>query len=134
MAAPVIVVVDDDPDFCQLIQDLLTEEGYQPVICASTDEAPATIRQHRPDLVILDLHVQRRGAGLRLLQQLRQEPATASILVLVVTADTPLLHQHGDWLQAHGVGMLSKPFDLDELLAQVRALLGNQRRRGDERA
>jgi len=130
MATPMIVVVDDDPYFCQFMQALLTDEGYQPVICASTDETPATIRQHQPALVILDLHVGHRGAGLRLLQQLRQEHETAAIPVLVCSADTPLLRRQAEQLRAQGVAVLAKPFELDEVLAQVRVLLGGRRSAG----
>ena len=123
MTAPVVVVVDSDPTFCRLLQEMLPEEGYQAVICASAAEAPITIQLQRPDLVILDVHVERRGAGLLLLAQLRQDPATASIPVLVCTADGALLRGEAERLRAPGLRVLAKPFDLDDLLTQVRALL-----------
>jgi two-component system OmpR family response regulator len=124
MAGSTVVVVDDDRDFQELLDTLLTDEGYQVWGSARTTEVLTLVQQYQPCLLIPDLHVERVAAGLLLLHQLRQGPATASLPVLVVTAGAATLRQHADWLRAQGVSMLIKPFDLDELLAQVRALTG----------
>ncbi len=69
-----IVVVDDDAAFLTMMQDLLADEGYQVLLCGDGDDAYSLIRRERPDIVILDIRMECRDAGLKILQLMRLNP------------------------------------------------------------
>ena len=71
-----VAVVDDDKPIVDLLCELLQEEGYQTVACLTAIEAHRVIRKTRPNLVILDLHLDGSGNGLTVLDTLRLVPAT----------------------------------------------------------
>lgn len=118
-----ILVVDDDPDFVELVQallrDLHTVEG-----CTDSKLALERIHQINPILVFLDLHMPP-PTGWDILRALREEPSYASLPVLVVSAagseaeglDATLRDQ-----MTGPVELLPKPFEIEDLLAKVRAL------------
>ena len=57
MAGQRIVVVDDDLDTLELMDDLLPQEGFQPILCSEAEDACGIVRRTQPDLVILDLQM-----------------------------------------------------------------------------
>ncbi len=69
-----ILVVDDEPAICQLISDILTDEGYQVMTAANGTEAENTLRQQRPDLVLLDIWMPDID-GISLVKRWLHEPA-----------------------------------------------------------
>jgi DNA-binding response OmpR family regulator len=73
--------------------------------------------------VILDIWMETPEAGWQLLELLRLDPATATLPVLVCSADVVFLRAKEAQLLAEGYGVLVKPFGLDALLARVAALL-----------
>ena len=124
MARPLIAVVDDDPIHRRLMRELLTEAGYQVVLESTAREADALIWSRQPDLVILDLCMEQLDSGLRLLQRLRDEPATRQLPVLMCSAAPGALMQYEAYLQEQGCDILSKPFDVDDFLAKIATALG----------
>lgn len=122
MSNPVLVV-DDDPDFVELVQALLrnlhTVEG-----CTDSKLALERIHQTKPVLVFLDLHMPP-PTGWDILQALRREPAYASLPVLVVSAAGSEAEALEADLRDQATGpveILPKPFEIEDLLAKVRAL------------
>ena len=71
MAAGRIAVVNDDTAFLQLMHDLLTEEGYDPVICKEGDAAYELIKKRKPRLVILDIRMEHPDTGWMILECIR---------------------------------------------------------------
>ena len=122
---PLIVLVNDDPVAVELLTDRFADAGYQTSGCLSSGEAPAIIRREQPDLVVLDLQMERPDAGVTLLELLRRVPATQAMPVIVCTADRWLLSHSAEQLHALGCAVVPKPFDLDALLATVRARLAS---------
>ena len=122
-ARPRIALIDDDPVFVGLMRDLLDGfEGYDVLVCTEGDRAVAFVTRERPDLVLLDVHIDGGRAGRAILERLTRDPETRPIPVIVCSAalrgaDEPLLREYG-------VDVLPKPFDLDVLLDKVKLALG----------
>jgi len=121
----VIMVVDDEPELAELLRELHEVEGYRVQVSRDAILAPLEIQRAQPDLVILDVRM--RGApDFRVLHAIKGEPATAAIPVLLCTA----MHPGSADLQAevaqHGCGLVLKPFVLEDLVEQVRHLIGSQ--------
>ncbi len=111
-----IVVIDDDPDLCELIQDALANE-YQVQTTTHADQAIALVNDLKPSIVILDINLPN-GNGLHLCEEISKDN---SPLVLLVSGDNTLdmrleAYQHG------GADFLAKPFRIQELRAKVETL------------
>jgi CheY-like chemotaxis protein len=116
-----ILVVDDDPDICTLVNRALSQEGHIVIEASSGQEALALIDAQAPDLLVLDLLMPEQG-GLEVLKILRTRPATAALPVLVLTAlDDEVNTRAGFDLGA--TDYLTKPFSIPQLAARVRACL-----------
>jgi CheY-like chemotaxis protein len=118
-----VVVVDDDRATLALYRDLLGEEGYRATLLVSPDLEPAAIAALAPDLLLLDLRFGHERCGVDLLRQLKGDPATLGIPVLVCSADARLLDELGEQLAAWDCAVLAKPFGLEELLAAIAGCL-----------
>jgi CheY-like chemotaxis protein len=119
-----IAVVNDDSDFLDLMGDLLKSRGWQAIVCREGKNAFATIKRDPPDLVILDIRMEKPETGWQVLELLQLEPDTSAIPVVVCSADAVELKAKGEWLGAHGIRVLQKPFDIDDLFAAVEQSLG----------
>lgn len=118
---PKILIADDRPDFVQLLRDLLTVEGYQVVTAENGREALETIYQCAPDLVLLDLNMPVMD-GYQVCHQIKTDPATADIPVLMLTAwADPEYRVKG--LELGAEDYLAKPFEHRELLARIQTRL-----------
>ncbi len=125
MAAHVIVVVDDDRLTLKLMEVVLAQAGYQPILCADAEHAYALIRNQQPDLVTLDLQMRSDPeAGWEILSLLRVDAATAQIPVILCSGNGHFLQERREVLRAKGCAMLEKPFDPDTLLAKIGHLIG----------
>jgi CheY-like chemotaxis protein len=116
---PVIVVVDNDEPFRDLLVDLLSDEGYRVVTAMTRAEAIETIRQERPALVILDLRMEAPDSGLQIIRTVRDNPLTATLPLLLCSADVTGIAAHAPFLEEHHVLALNKPFDLNHLLELI---------------
>lgn len=118
---PRILVVEDEPDIAALIAYQLTREGYRVETAASGDQGLRTIGREIPDLLILDRMLP--GiSGDEVLKALRQEPATQSLPVLMLTAK----REQEDRIRGLELGAddyLTKPFSPRELVLRVQSIL-----------
>jgi CheY-like chemotaxis protein len=106
-----ILVVDDDEPTVVFIAEALRDEGYTVRTCLTLADARALITEHRPDLVLLDLHMPGE-TGHTLVHQLSTDGLT-HIPVILMTADA----QAAQELSMEGIAYcLLKPFELDELI------------------
>src|SRR5512134_595159 len=87
-ALPRILVVDDTPQNVKLLADILTAKGFVPVTAASGEEALAKLAAETPDLVLLDIMMPGLS-GYDVCRQIRAEPATALLPVVLVTSLDP---------------------------------------------
>ena len=80
-----VLVADDDEDILQLVSFRLERAGYTVVTAADGQQALAAARQHQPDLAVLDVMMPGLN-GYEVTRQLRADPATAAIPVILLTA------------------------------------------------
>src|ERR671939_347934 len=127
-----LAVINDDTVFLDLMHELLQdEEGYEVLICREWDNAYQVVKDHRPDLVILDIRMGGEERGWTILECLTLDPATRPIPVIVCSAAIQSLQSHQPLLDQYGIDVLAKPFDLDAMLEKVetnlrRGLAGGQ--------
>ena len=120
---PLILVVNDDTAFLQLMEQLLEDEGYRTEVLKSSKDALGHIKERRPALVILDVRINNEEAGLLLLDLITLDPETSSIPVIIATANLQALAGREDELAEKGIYVIAKPFDIDDLAALVRRAL-----------
>jgi two-component system, cell cycle response regulator DivK len=112
-----ILVVEDNERNMKLVRELLEATGYRAIEAATGSQALELAREHRPDLVLMDIRLPDID-GVEALSRLRADDRTASIPVLAVTAQA----MQGDrerCLAAGFDGYLSKPIDVAQLLEAV---------------
>ena len=122
-----ILIVDDQPANIQTVGAQLSGAGFDVMPALSGEQAMQRISARRPDLILLDLLMPGMD-GFQVLAQLRKDPNTAPLPVIVLTAahDRELLVKA---FNAGAVDYLTKPFVVEELLARVRTHLELKRTR-----
>ena len=113
-----VLVVDDEPGLVEAVSNRLRRDGYAVLTAASAEDAWRKFRKDRPDLIVLDVMLPGRS-GFDLSKVIRQE---SSVPILFLSARVA----EDDRLKGFEVGgddYLTKPFNLSELSARVRAIL-----------
>ena len=124
--APRVTVVNDNPEFLELVRDILEGDDYATTtIDGDLDGSLERVIESRPDLVILDL---RMGTdqlhGWDIAQELRREPSLEGLPMIICSADVLALQALADDLaDTKQVRALSKPFAIAELTATIDGLL-----------
>jgi PAS domain S-box-containing protein len=116
--AGVVVYIEDNNSNLRLMERLLTRRpGVDLVHAPDGPRGLSLVRDRRPDLVLLDLHLPGMP-GEEVLRQIWEDPATRKIPVAVLSADaTPAQQRH--LLAAGAIAYLTKPFDIGEVLRLV---------------
>lgn len=118
-----ILVINDTPEILELFEDLLTGEGYEVVLYSFATHDTDEIVRHHPDLIILDYIFGGEKQGWQLLQKLKMRRETAKIPVIICTAAIREVREIEGFLLAKGVGVVPKPFDIDDLFVAVKSAL-----------
>lgn len=116
-----VLVVEDDPDLGDAMVAFLKEEGLEARLARDGDQAMRLVDDLAPAVMVLDLMMPRRD-GFSVLRELRADGRINTLPVIVVTAIFGLSER----LYATELGAadyVTKPFELDDLLARVRSLL-----------
>ena len=122
-----ILVVDDRNELLHLMRRVLEDEQYQVSIHQDGKDAFMQVKSMLPDLLILDLKLGDMS-GQDILKQVKNDPATADVPVIVYTAavleaDEVTRLINGDTQFYRSVSLLRKPFELTALLDKVEELL-----------
>jgi len=116
-----IVVIEDEPDIAEVIRYNLKREGFNVSLADRGDAGINLVRNEAPGLVILDLMLPGMD-GLSVCQQLKTDPLTRDIPVIIVSAK----EEESDVVIGLGLGAddyVAKPFSPRELMARVKAVL-----------
>jgi DNA-binding response OmpR family regulator len=117
-----VLLIEDEPNISEAIRFILTRDGFRVSCHAQGGDALDVVRAKQPDALILDAMLPG-CTGYDILRALRAEPATADLPVLMLTArgqgrDRELATAAG------ASGFMAKPFSNADVLASVRAMLG----------
>jgi len=116
----IVIVVEDDRPIGELLAEVINEEeGYHAILLTRPTEALQTLEQLQPDLLVLDFGLPGMS-GLELYDRLRQEEHLRSVPVIFETA---VSRENRAEFRRRGIRkVLQKPFDLSELIADVKEL------------
>jgi CheY-like chemotaxis protein len=119
--AKLVLVADDEGDIVELVAIVLRRAGYDVITAHDGATALARAREHSPDLCVLD-GMMPRLPGFKVLEQLRADPATQAIPVLILTATVDEQRE----IREHGLepdGFFRKPFEADALVSEIARLV-----------
>jgi DNA-binding response OmpR family regulator len=110
-----IIIIEDDADILDMMTFILKDEGY--AVIGATDCSPLEkVMSFQPDLILMDNRLTT-GSGTDACRKIKEDAATAHIPVVLVSANQQLSQLA---VESLADGYVSKPFDLDELVATVR--------------
>lgn len=120
-----ILVIDDDPDFLEFVTIVLESRGYEVYTAEDASEGLATMRQVKPDLVLLDVMMSYALDGLNVTREMRGDPELREIPLILISAivsrEEAALFPTDEYL--HADLFMSKPIEPAELLKQVGKLV-----------
>jgi CheY-like chemotaxis protein len=121
---PKILVVEDVPDIRFLLVETLVDAGYQIVEAGDGVAGLASARQHRPDVILLDVMMPVMD-GFQMLEAAKADPTIAGIPIIMVTAKGQEQDQQKA-IQAGAFSFLVKPWSHQEVETQIRRALAAQ--------
>ena len=121
MSERTILVADDESHILHVVSLKLKNAGYRVLTARDGQEALEIAQQEKPDLLITDYHMPQLS-GIELCRKLKQDPATAQIPAIMLTARGYEL-EPADTEQSGILRMLSKPFSPRHLLSTVEEVL-----------
>ena len=116
-----ILIVDDNPQNCELLDAYLANQGYQVETAADGQQALDAVAKSQPDVILLDIMMPKMS-GYEVCKRLKSDPKTSNISIIVITA----LAEMGDIEKAVNAGandFLTKPVNKIELTTRVKTLL-----------
>lgn len=118
MSDGTVLIVDDDAALSEMLQIVLRQEGFRTVHCGNGSKALATVRTHKPDVILLDLMLPGRD-GVEVCRDIRAESGVP-IIMLTARSDTSDVVAG---LEAGADDYVPKPFKAKELVARIRTRL-----------
>src|SRR5450755_3284733 len=118
---PLVLVVEDEAAIATMLRYNLEKQGYRVSEASDGQEALTRIQEQQPDIVLLDWMLPLMS-GIEVCRQIRRKPATRDLPVIMVTART----EDQDAVRGLNTGAddyITKPFNIEALLARMRALL-----------
>ena len=125
MVGKKILVVEDDPINQMILSDFLSANGYETLAASTGPEGIERFDRDAPDLLLVDVQLPRKN-GFEVVREIKSRPTGKATPILLMSAVYSDRDQSNRTVQLGTLadGYLSKPFDLVQLLAQVRQLLG----------
>ncbi|MCL4822149.1 MAG: response regulator [Vicinamibacteria bacterium] len=119
---PLILYIDDDPDYREVVRILIESAGYEMAEAASAEEGVLVYKQRTPDLVIVDLMMEEVDSGTSFVKELRLLGNKAPIYMLSSVGESMSLS--ADHMALGLSGIFQKPIDRATLLGVLKAKLG----------
>jgi DNA-binding response OmpR family regulator len=125
---PRVAIVDDDPTFLAAVTRMFEREGWDVSGFATSLGVVSFLLALHPDLILLDLRLERPNSSWLLLRLLREElTSTREIPIMVWSVDVEQMRKRRPWLNFHGIPALTKPLDLDKVMSIASGLTGGQK-------
>jgi two-component system, OmpR family, alkaline phosphatase synthesis response regulator PhoP len=122
MTQRTILVVDDEPFICRSLTFVLRKDDYRVFEARNGEEALAAIRQHKPDLVFLDVMMPKMN-GFQVTEQVRADRSLDSVKIILLTAKGQECDREvGKTAGANDY--MTKPFSPSKILDRAREILG----------
>ncbi len=121
-----ILIMDDDPTIADLLKEALSDEGYETYMTTQSLRFYDNVREHDPDLVLLDIMMPYLD-GRDELKLMGMDMATGRlrrIPVILVTAYLDAYKEEEEFRESGVVQIVYKPFDLDKLVTLVHETIG----------
>jgi len=123
-----ILIIDDDPEICEVLSQILAEYNYQVFTAQDTNSGYRLFVDTRPDLLILDIMMETMDEGLNFATELKRNEGIFGVPILIVSARPPVEKGYGrsldedlDWI--HADIFMEKPIEPEELIHNVRLLV-----------
>ncbi len=121
MAGELILIVEDNEKNRKLVRDVLQVKGYQTIETETAEQGLKLALENSPALILMDIQLPGMD-GITALKQLRADPKTANIPVIVVTASA-MTHNRETMLAEGFNGYQTKPISVNDFLDEVRLVL-----------
>jgi len=124
-------LVDDDQDFLEMHKAVLKNNGYDVLTASSGNEGLEKVRAEMPDVIILDLMMEKYDSGFSFSKEIKNDPLFKKIPILMVTAVAEAtgyrfsLKEDGYWMKTDD--FLDKPVMPDVLIGKVEKLLAERK-------
>ncbi len=115
-----ILVIDDEVEICHIMEEQLTQDGYDVATAGSCLEGLERAKEVKPDLILLDI-IMPKLDGFSFLTMIKADEGLKDIPVIMVTANAGL----DDVCSVEGAaGYIVKPFKIEDLLSKIIAIIG----------
>lgn len=127
-----ILIVDDDMDYGEALKIVLENQGYLIRHASNIRDGRAYIEKERPDLIILDVMMEKMTDGFNLCSELKNDKTCSTIPILMVTAVTDKTgfkfspETDGEYLQADDY--VSKPIPVSDLVSRIKKLIDKSKK------
>ena len=119
-----ILVIDDDPELIEFMENLLKINGYEVIVSCHSKEGIQKAKREKPDLILLDF-IMPGLSGLEVLRQIKLDPATKQIPVLMMSS-VDALDIITNALKMGADDYIIKPFEHDKLIDTIEMTLERQ--------
>ncbi len=122
-----ILVVDDEPDFCSIVQGNLEKEGFEVDVAYDGAQGLEKVKANPPDAIVLDVMMPEKD-GYEVCKELKADKAYAEIPIVMLTAVashvTSTRYSHYDGMSMEADDYLPKPASAEEITESLKGLLG----------
>jgi CheY-like chemotaxis protein len=128
---PLVGVIDSEEILLTLLRDLFEDRGWDILPLPESTTAFEAVKSRQPDVILLDIWLGGKMTGWQILEELKTDPKTCAIPVVVWSGASDQLRDKQAWLAERGIPVLAKPFEIDRLyeileLAMNRTMKGPQ--------
>ena len=121
-----ILVVDDEPDFCSIVQGNLEKEGFAVEVAYDGDEGLAKVKANPPDAIVLDVMMPEKD-GYAVCKELKEDAKLRDIPIVMLTAVashvTSTRYSHYDGMSMEADDYLPKPASAEDITQSLKNLL-----------
>jgi len=123
--AKLIMVINDTQEVLELFELILTGEGFRVSLHSYQVRDLKKVKEVNPDLLIVDQFYGEEALGWELVQKMKMDRDTAHIPIVVCSTEIRLLKELEGHLKAKNIGVILKPFDIDDLIFAVNQALAD---------